>query len=63
MLRGLVLLFLFTMFVVVLSPEGAAVGRKGFVPAQPDGRFVAQLPTPTPPPGPHLLVLREFTHA
>ncbi len=50
MLRGLAFLFLITMFVVVLSPGGAAIGRKGAIPAQPDGRFVAQVPTPTPGP-------------
>ncbi len=52
MLRGLALLFLITMFVVVLSPRGAAVGQKGSIPAQPSGRFIAQVPTPGPTPGP-----------
>ncbi len=34
------------MFVVVFSPGGAAVGRKGSIPAQPYGRFLAQVPDP-----------------
>lgn len=48
MIRGLVLLFLITMFVVVLSAGGAAVGRRG-IPALPS-RFLAQAATPTPGP-------------
>jgi hypothetical protein len=50
MLRRLAVLLLITMFVVVLSAGGAAVGRKGPGLAQPSGKLLAQAATPTPGP-------------
>jgi hypothetical protein len=50
MLRGLALLFLVSMFVVVLSRGGAAVVRKDPSSPQSHDKFVAQAATPTPGP-------------